>query len=275
MMKKSDKTDKEQIQEVVKESYGKIVKEQQSCGCGCAGCQTDPAKFAETIGYSEDELKLIPKEANLALSCGNPIGLAGLKEGDIVLDLGSGAGFDCFLAASKVGLTGKVIGIDMTPEMIEKAKKNAEKNNITNVEFKLGYIENLPIENDSIDVIISNCVINLSTDKFKVFREAYRVLKPGGRIAISDIALLKELPKRIKESIEAYVGCVGGAMIIDEYKKAVAAAGLKKVQITIKGTSSCISFDTKDPIGRAILDGLGKDESLDSYVVSVYVEGYK
>ncbi|MBI5166645.1 MAG: arsenite methyltransferase [candidate division NC10 bacterium] len=264
---------REKIKKVVKEAYGKIAQGQE--GCGCAPCGPDAREFAKSIGYSEEELKAIPDEANLALSCGNPTALASLKEGEVVLDLGSGAGFDCFLAAIKVGSNGKVIGVDMTPEMIEKARDNAKKNGVKNVEFRLGEIENLPVADNSVDVVISNCVINLSADKPKVFQEVYRVLKPGGRIAISDIALFKELPKRIQESIEAYVGCVGGAILIDEYRKIVEASGLRDVKITVKGSSACIDPNTKDPIGRAILDSLGEDESLEGYVVSVYVEGYK
>lgn len=265
--------DKKKTQKIVREAYGKIAQEQEGCGCGT--CGPDTKEFAKSIGYSEEELKSIPDEANLALSCGNPTALASLKKGEVVLDLGSGAGFDCFLVATKVGQKGKVIGVDMTPEMIEKARENAKKNGVGNIEFKLGEIENLPVGDNSVDVVISNCVINLSTDKRRVFQEVYRALKPGGRIAISDIALLKELPKRIQESIEAYVGCVGGAMLIDEYKKIVEASGLNDVKITVKGSSACIYPNTKDPIGRAILDGLGKNESLGGYVVSIYVEGHK
>ena len=220
-------------------------------------------------------MRVIPDEANLALSCGNPTALAGLKKGEVVLDLGSGAGFDCFLAATHIGPDGKVIGVDMTPEMVEKARDNARNNKITNVEFRLGEIENLPTEDNSVDVVISNCVINLSADKPKVFKEIHRILKPGGRIAISDIALLKELPKGIKESIEAYVGCIGGAILIDDYKRIVEASGLRNISIAVKGSSACIEPDTKDPIGRTLLDSLGNNESLDDYVVSVYVEGYK
>jgi SAM-dependent methyltransferase len=265
--------DKKKTQKVVREAYGKIAQGQEGCGCGT--CGPDTKEFAKSIGYSEEELKAIPDEANLALSCGNPTALASLKEGEVVLDLGSGAGFDCFLAATKVGPKGKVIGVDMTPEMIEKARNNAKKNGFENIEFRLGEIENLPVGDNSVDVVISNCVINLSADKQRVFREVYRVLKPGGRIAISDIALLKSLPKRIQESSEAYVGCVGGAVIIDKYKRIVEASGLKDVRITVKGSSACIDPDTKDPLGRAILDGLGEDESLEGYVVSVYVDGHK
>lgn len=260
-------------QKIVREAYGKIALGGQGCGCGT--CGPDTKDFAKSIGYSEEELNVIPDEANLALSCGNPTAFASLKKGEIVLDLGSGAGFDCFLAASKVGENGKVIGVDMTPEMIVKARENARKHASENVEFRLGEIENLPVGDNSVDVVISNCVINLSADKPRVFRDVYRVLKPGGRISISDIALLKELPKKIQGSIGAYVGCISGAIVLDDYKKIVEAAGLKNVKVTIKGSSSCIEPNTKDPIGKAILDGLGSEESLEDYVVSIYLEGYK
>jgi SAM-dependent methyltransferase len=258
---------------IVREAYGKIAQSQEGCGCGT--CGPDAKEFAKSIGYSEGELAVIPDEANLALSCGNPTALASLKEGEVVLDLGSGAGFDCFLAAAKVGPRGKVIGVDMTPEMIEKARSNAKKNGVENVEFRLGEIENLPVRDNSVDVVISNCVINLSADKPRVFQEVYRVLKPGGRTAISDIALLKELPAKVRESIEAYVGCVGGAMLVEDYKKTVEAAMLKDVRVTVEESSACINLDTKDPVGRAILDSLGEINSLEGYVVSVYAEGYK
>jgi len=265
--------DRRKTKRIVKEAYGKIAQRQEGCGCGTCGSETK--EFAKSIGYSEEELKVIPDGANLALSCGNPTALARLEEGETVLDLGSGAGFDCFLAATKVGTNGKVIGVDMTPEMIEKARENARKNRVKNVEFRLGEIESLPMGDNSVDVVISNCVINLSADKPRVFQEVYRVLKPGGRIAISDIALLKELPEKIESSIEAYVGCVGGAVLVDDYEKIVRASGLRDIKIAIKGSSECIDANTKDPIGRAILDGLGDGESLEDYVVSVYVEGRK
>lgn len=266
--------DQENIQAMVKNAYGKIAQGQSGCGCGCS-CGNEAQDFAKTIGYSDEELKVIPMEANLALSCGNPTAMVGIKPGETVLDLGSGAGFDCFLAASKVGSTGKVIGVDMTPEMMEKARKNAEKNKIQNVEFRLGEIENLPVETDSVDVIISNCVINLSADKARVTREMFRVLKPGGRIAISDIALLKPLPQNIRESIDAYVGCVSGAILIQEYQEMLKNAGFKNIQVSVKGNSSCISADTQDPMGKAIIEGLGAGESLDDYVASVIIEGSK
>lgn len=261
-----------EIKKIVRESYGKIAKEQTGCGCSCG---PDTREFAKGIGYSEKELSVIPEGANLGLSCGNPTALAGLKKGETVLDLGSGAGFDCFLAAKQVGPHGKVIGVDMTPEMIEKARENARKNKFKNVDFRLGEIENIPVGDSSADVVISNCVINLSSNKKRVFHEIGRVLKPGGRIAISDIALKKSLPRKIKKSIEAYVGCVTGAIPVDEYRDMVESAGFKNVKVTAKGVSACIDADTKDPIGRAILDSLGKNESLEDYVVSLYVQGRK
>ncbi|MCG8343148.1 MAG: arsenite methyltransferase [Chlorobiales bacterium] len=266
--------DKEKARKIVREAYGKIV-EGQDCCCGDISCGSDTADFAKSIGYSEEELQVIPEESNLALSCGNPTALANLGNNEIVLDLGSGAGFDCFLAAAKVGPQGKVIGVDMTPEMLEKARANAKKSGVENVEFRLGEIENIPVADSAVDVVISNCVINLSADKPRVFQEIYRVLKPGGRVAVSDIALLKELPRKTRESIEAYVGCVGGALTVDALQKTAETSGLHDVTISVKGSSACICFDTKDPIGRAILDSLGENESLDDYVVSVFVEGFK
>jgi ubiquinone/menaquinone biosynthesis C-methylase UbiE len=172
----------------------------------------------------------VPEGANLGLGCGNPVALASLKEGETVLDLGSGAGFDCFLAANKVGREGRVIGVDMTPEMLDKARENARDGDYANVEFRLGEIENLPVANSSVDIIISNCVINLARDKERVFKEAFRVLKPGGRIIVSDIVLNRELPEKIKSSIEAYVGCVAGASPEPEYLKAIESAGFREVR---------------------------------------------
>jgi len=266
---------KKEIKKNIVDAYDRIAQGQDSCSCGSGSCGTDATQFAKSVGYSDEELKNIPEGANLALSCGNPTAHADLREGETVLDLGSGAGFDCFLAAAKVGATGKVIGVDMTPGMIEKARSNAGKWKVKNVEFRIGEIENLPIEDNSVDVIISNCVLNLSPDKSKALKEAYRVLKRGGRIAISDIALTEELPEKIRQSVEAYVGCIGGAMLVDDYKKIVEAAGFQDVKITIKGTSSCIDPDTKDPLGRALLDSLGGNESIIERVVNVYVEGHK
>jgi ArsR family transcriptional regulator len=212
-----------EIKKIVKKRYSEVAKK----GCCCGGSTNLPVSdedIAKTIGYTDEELSLAP-EANLGLGCGNPIALANLNEGEIVLDLGSGAGFDCFLAAKKVGTSGKVIGVDMTEDMIQKAEENAKKHGFNNVEFRLGDIENLPVEADSIDVIISNCVINLAPDKLKVFKEAYRVLKNSGRMYVSDIVLLEELTPEQRNDENLIAGCVGGALLRDDYLSIVKEAG--------------------------------------------------
>jgi len=209
------------VKEIVKKSYANIAKNESSC-CTCSCKKNEQEKIAKMIGYSDEELKT---PGNLGLGCGNPIALANIHDGDIVLDLGSGAGFDCFLASRKVGKNGKVIGVDMTPEMIKKAKENALKNNYKNVEFKLGEIENLPLENKSVDVIISNCVINLSPDKLKVFKESFRVLKDTGKMYISDIVLLGGLTEEQKNNDDLLSGCVAGALQKKEYLSVVKKAG--------------------------------------------------
>lgn len=212
------------IKKIVKKHYGKIAVKNGCCrSCSC-DTETDNEQIAKSIGYSDQEIKSTP-EANLGLGCGNPLGMSEIKEGDIVLDLGSGAGFDCFLAAKKAGNSGKVIGVDMTQKMIDKAKENAKKYNYKNVEFKLGDIEKLPINDNSIDVVISNCVINLAPDKSKVFKEAYRVLKKRGRMYISDIVLLKNLSEAQKNNEELIAGCVGGALLKNDYLRIVRNAG--------------------------------------------------
>ena len=196
----------------------------KSCSCGCDGT-LDSEQISKAIGYSDDEMKTVP-DANLGLGCGNPTALGEIKEGDVVLDLGSGAGFDCFLAAKKVGYSGKVIGVDMTEEMIEKARKNAEQYGYKNVEFRFGDIEDLPVDDNSVDIIISNCVINLAPDKLKVFKEAYRVLKTDGRMYVSDIVLLEELTDEQKNDEDLVAGCVGGALLKEDYLKIIRDAGL-------------------------------------------------
>jgi len=224
----------EEIKKSVRERYGQIAKSgskpqphAQSCCCGSSAT----SDISTMIGYAPDELMEIPAGADLGLGCGNPIALASLKKGETVLDLGSGAGIDCFLAARKVGKSGKVIGVDMTHEMLDKARKNAEKGKYSNVEFRLGEIENLPVADNQIDVIISNCVINLAPDKKRVFDEALRVLKPGGRLMVSDIVLLKKLPESVMRSVTAYTACVSGALMKDDYIRKIKAAGFEHVQI--------------------------------------------
>ena len=265
--------EKEKIKKTVQEAYGKIAVGQT--GNGCCSPSPDKVPLAESIGYSPQELENIPDGANMGLGCGNPTAIAGLIEGEVVLDLGSGAGLDCFLAASRVGPTGHVIGVDMTPEMIEKARDNAGKSGARNVEFRLGEIEDLPVEDNSVDLVISNCVINLSTDKPKVSREIYRVLKPGGRVAISDIALTKNLHEKVQKSIAAYVGCVSGAVRIEEYRQILEASGLRNIEVSIQGNSNCIASETEDPIGRVIQGEIDSDPSLGGGIVSVRVTGWK
>jgi SAM-dependent methyltransferase len=234
--------------------------------------------ISKNIGYTEEELEAVPEGANLGLGCGNPVALASLKEGEIVLDLGAGAGFDCFLAASKVGDRGRVIGVDMTPEMVERGRENAGKGNYSNVEFRLGEIENLPVADDSVDIVISNCVINLSPDKRRVFTEAFRVLKPGGRMMISDIVLLKELPDFMKNSIEAYIGCLSGAILKDEYLRIIKAAGFQDVLI-MDETSFPIKSMADDPAARGIIESLKilpeNIKEISDSVLSIKVYGYK
>jgi SAM-dependent methyltransferase len=227
----------EEIKKHVRERYAWAVKPGEPCcapaasPCGCGQAGSSEKKVGRLIGYSSEELKSIPEDANLGLGCGNPAALAGLKKGETVLDLGSGAGIDCFLAAAKVGPSGQAIGVDMTPEMIDKARENARKGGYKNVEFRLGEIENLPAADNSVDAIISNCVINLSTDKTRVFREAFRVLRPGGRMMVSDLALKKPLPQGVRESVEVYVACIAGALIKDDYLVAIREAGFKDVKV--------------------------------------------
>lgn len=237
-MEESNMEDK-RIREAVKKQYAATLKQ----GCSCCGCSqesdyTDPEfiqSAGKAIGYSDSELKSIPEGANLGLGCGNPVAFGVIKEGDVVLDLGSGAGVDCFLASNIVGERGRVIGVDMTPEMVERAKANARNNGYRNVEFRLGEIETLPVDSASVDVIISNCVINLSTDKPKVFQEAVRVLKPGGSLIVSDIVLLEDLPDYLKSSVEAYAGCIAGAVRKDDYLAAIKRAGFEEITVVGEG----------------------------------------
>jgi SAM-dependent methyltransferase len=221
-----------EVKEAVRTSYAEIAKKNGSCcGPSCCGGKGSLDSASKQMGYSDSDIQGVPEGANLGLGCGNPVALASLKKGETVLDLGSGAGFDCFLAAARVGKTGKVIGVDMTPEMIAKALENKEKGNYDNVEFRLGEIEKLPVVNNSIDAIISNCVINLSPQKARVFEEAFRVLKPGGRIMVSDIVLLKMIPDELLNSIEMYVSCIAGASLKADYLEYVKSAGFQDIQV--------------------------------------------
>ena len=215
----------EKIKKIVKKKYGEIAAAKSGCGCNCSCGKDSNEQIAQSIGYSKEEIGSVA-DANLGLGCGNPTAIGKINQGDTVLDLGSGAGFDCFLAAKKVGEQGRVIGVDMTEEMINKANANAEKYGFKNVTFKLGEIEKLPIEDNSIDVAISNCVINLVPDKAKAFREIHRVLKTGGKMFLSDIVLLENLSEEQRKDEELLAGCVGGALLKDDYLKLIHDAGL-------------------------------------------------
>lgn len=261
--------------DTIRKSYGRIAKTGESC-CDLKGLtkETEMNKNLASACCSE-EIQDAVSEADMGLGCGNPTAIAELKENEIVLDIGAGGGIDCFLASKKVGKDGKVIGVDVTPEMVEKANGTAGKYGYENVEFKLGEIENLPIDDNSIDVVISNCVINLSLNKAKVFQEIFRVLKPGGRIAISDIGLLRELPQELKESEEAYVSCIGGALLVDEYQSIVKKVGFQDVRVSVKGSSFCSTSDTGDPFGRDVSEEIEKGDFDPSNIAAVYVEGKK
>jgi arsenite methyltransferase len=227
--KRSENPD--ELREQVKAGYGRIARE-AGAGCGC-GCGTPAvADHAKGIGYRDDQIAAVPEGANLGLGCGNPTAIASLRPGEVVVDLGSGAGFDAFLAAREVGETGRVIGVDMTDEMLQKARRNAEAGGFGNVEFRKGQIEALPVDDESVDAIISNCVINLSPEKDRVFREAYRVLRAGGRLMISDIVLERPLPAEVTKNLDAYLGCVGGASLRAEYLDLIRQAGFSEVEIT-------------------------------------------
>lgn len=268
-----------EIKKNVRKGYASVAKQASSCCAPTTSCCSNPSEaISKAIGYSEHEMSSVPEGANMGLGCGNPIALASLKEGETVLDLGSGAGFDCFLAAQRVGEKGKVIGVDMTPEMVDKARENAVEGNYRNVEFRLGEIENLPVADNSADIVISNCVINLSPDKPRVFKEAFRALKPGGRLMVSDIVLLKELPTFIINSVSAYVGCISGAMLKDEYLATIKLAGFNDVKIVEENVFP-IDCMANDPTAQAIIKGIeipvDKITDFANSVLSVKVQAKK
>ena len=251
--------DRERVHETVREGYTRVA--EKSCGCGCCG-GSDAKAIGAQIGYTNDEMAAVPDGANLGLGCGNPTALAELVAGETVLDLGSGAGFDCFLAARAVGGEGRVIGVDMTPAMLEKARANARAGGYANVEFRLGEIEHLPVANESVDAVISNCVINLSPAKGQVFREAFRVLRPGGRLLVSDIVLVGALPDRLRASAAAWAGCVAGAVSRERYLELVRRAGFEEVEV-ISEAPFPLSCMVNDPTAQAVFgDGSMTDEEV-------------
>ncbi|MGV8081329.1 MAG: arsenite methyltransferase [Syntrophales bacterium] len=272
----------EDIRTNVREGYGKIAVTGNSCCslpmAGCCGGAQQAAAIGKAVGYSDEDLASVPEGANLGLGCGNPVALASLREGETVVDLGSGAGFDAFLASRQVGPTGRVIGVDMTPEMLDKARENARKGGYENVAFRLGEIEHLPVADGEADAIISNCVINLSPDKQQVFREAFRILRPGGRLMVSDIVLTKDLPEAIKTSLTAWIGCVAGAVLRTDYLGAISAAGFTGVEV-VGETVFPVDFLLNDPSVQAIIrdPGLPPDEvpDLAAAVLSIRVSAVR
>lgn len=275
----------EKIYQYVREGYARIAKGTVNSCCELSSCcdqvgQSDAAnRLAQSLGYDLSDLTALPEGANMGLSCGNPVALASLHEGEVVLDLGSGGGFDVFIAGRKVGPSGRVIGIDMTPEMLARARSNIEayreKTGLDNVEFRLAEIEHLPVADSSVDVVISNCVINLSPDKPQVWRETARVLKPGGRVSVSDIALLKPLPTTARASVEVLVGCLAGAPPVEETKAMVHAAGLVDAEFVLKSEFIDNVADWSDPKFRALADKFPPGTRPSDYVTSLNITARK
>ncbi len=258
----------DRIREKVRERYAGIATSAKG-GCGCSTpscCSTKPPSAkaqSAKLGYSQKDLEAVPEESNMGLGCGNPQAIAGLKKGEVVLDLGAGGGFDCFLAARQVGPRGRVIGVDMTPEMIAKARENARKGGFKNVEFRLGEIEHLPVADSSVDVILSNCVINLSLDKEQVYRDAFRVLKPGGRLAISDVVAIKPIPKAVQNDFEKHSGCIAGALQVRRLERILQAAGFRGGCVKVKEES------------KAFIKDWFPGSGVERYVRSADVQGVK
>lgn len=281
----------EKVHNVVREGYGRIAEgvslatlTTQSEGCcepkgGCCGPEVSADELAKQIGYDAAQIAALPEGANMGLSCGNPTAIAALEPGQTVLDLGSGGGFDVFLAGPKVGATGHAIGVDMTPAMLTKARNNIahyqRTTGLDNVEFRLGEIEHLPLADASVDVVISNCVINLSPDKTQVWREVARVLAPGGRVAASDMALLKPLPDSVVEMVEAMIGCVAGAVLIDEYRETIEAVGLTEINLAPNPDYIAALADFKDPLYAKIAAALPEGTSVADYVTSLDITATK
>jgi arsenite methyltransferase len=286
------------VRDAVREGYSRIAKqgvlaagtsEGGCCGTSaasstssassCCGTAWSPADLAGKLGYSAEALAALPEGANMGLSCGNPTAIAALKPGQVVLDLGSGGGFDCFLAGPKVGASGRVIGVDMTPDMLSKARRNIatyrKNTGLDNVEFRLGEIEHLPLPDSSVDVVISNCVINLSPDKPQVWSEIARVLRPGGKVAVSDLALLKELPASVRSMLEALIGCIAGAVLVEDYRSMIESVGLVDLELTLKPEYVAALSLFEDPLYRRIADALPAGATAADYITSLDVKAAK
>ncbi len=264
-----DKLKNDEIRNAIRQNYGKVaISGRSGCGCSASSCcgtsqEVTAADISRGLGYSNEDVTAVPEGANMGLGCGNPQAIASLLLGETVLDLGSGGGFDCFLAARAVGDKGHVIGVDMTPEMITRSRRNAEKAGIGNVDFRLGEMENLPVADGIVDVIISNCVINLSPEKEMVFSESFRVLKPGGRLAISDVVATAELPDDLKKDMAVYTGCIAGASPIQELESMLQRTGFENIRIKPKAES------------RAFIRDWMPGSKIEDYVVSATIETVK
>jgi len=280
MNREDEKGNIKDVRGTVREEYGRIARQEGSC-CGPSSCcgSSFIDSVAASIGYSDAELAGLPEGANMGLSCGNPTAIASLKPGEFVLDLGAGGGFDVFIAARKVGPSGRVIGVDMTPDMLDKARRNAkffkESTGIDNVEFRLGEIEHLPVADASVDVVISNCVINLSPDKAQVWREIARVLRPGGRVAVSDLALSRRLPDAVLESVQALVGCIAGAVLVEETRGMVQDAGLEEAVFENRSDYINRMAEWSDPLYREIAAKLPPGTKPGDFVTSLNVTAFK
>lgn len=295
----NDTTPTTDVREAVREGYAKIARtgtmsstremladtpdSASPCGLtdgGCCGPITlSPDQVAQAVGYSATELDTLPEGANMGLSCGNPTALASLTPGETVLDLGSGGGFDCFIAGPRVGAKGRAIGIDMTPDMLTKARKNLDayrtRSGLDNVEFRLGEIEHLPVADNTADVVISNCVLNLSPDKPRVWHEIARVLRPGGRAAISDLALLRPLPEAVRVDLESLIGCIAGADLIEDIERDILAAGLTDIELVSKPGYVAAMIDSHDPLYQKIQDALPECTTAADFVTSVEITARK
>ena len=270
----------EKIRETVRTGYAMIAIGQSSCCCSTPRSgHADPIRLAQAVGYDAESLANLPEGANMGLSCGNPVAIAALKEGQTVLDLGSGGGFDVFLAGERGRASGRVIGVDMTPEMLAKARENIEqyrqRSGLDNVEFRLGEIEHLPVPDNSVDVVLSNCVINLSPDKPQVWREIFRVLKPAGKVSISDLALLRPLPEKVREMAAALIGCVAGAALVDETRSMMEKAGFTSVVLTPKPEYVRQMQEWNDSLYAEIAKALPQGDDMADYVVSLSIEAHK